>query len=64
VGEIDEMALAGIISVMLLHEQFIANPRTAAPAMPTRIVVGSKMITPDFLYHDQTYEESTTPAPA
>jgi asparagine synthase (glutamine-hydrolysing) len=64
VGEVDEMALVGIISVMLLHEQFIVRPKLAVPATPTRVVVGSKISTPNSLYHDPSYEEAATPTPA
>ena len=39
-SETDEMALVGVISSMLWHEQFIAAPRLAAPAEPNRVVVG------------------------
>lgn len=31
VGEVDDMALAGILSTQLLHEQFIANPKRTEP---------------------------------
>lgn len=41
VGEIDEMALAGVLSVMLLHEQLVADPATATPVKPGRVVVGN-----------------------
>ena len=40
-SETDEMALVGAISTMLLHEQLVASPRLAAPASPTRVVVGA-----------------------
>ncbi len=40
VGEIDEMALAGALSVMLLHEQLVAHPTLAEPAKPNRVVIG------------------------
>ena len=39
-SEGDEMALVGILSTMLLHEQLVARPRLAPPATPTRMVVG------------------------
>lgn len=44
-GEGDEMALVGVLSTMLLHEQFVENPRYAAPATPTRVVVGDTVET-------------------
>ena len=40
VGETDEMGLVGTISVMLLHDRFVAQPDLAARAEPTRVVVG------------------------
>lgn len=40
-GETDEMALVGIVSTGLLHEQLIRAPVLAAPAHPSRLVVGS-----------------------
>jgi asparagine synthase (glutamine-hydrolysing) len=40
VGETDEMALVGTISVMLLHEGLIARPELAPAGEPTRVVVG------------------------
>jgi asparagine synthase (glutamine-hydrolysing) len=41
VSEMDEMALVGVLSTMLLHDQMIAQPALAEPAVPTRIVVGA-----------------------
>jgi asparagine synthase (glutamine-hydrolysing) len=49
VSETDEMALVGCVSLMLLHEQLIANPDLAAPAQPTRVVVGDQIETNQFL---------------
>jgi asparagine synthase (glutamine-hydrolysing) len=46
VSETDEMALVGAISTMLLHEQFVARPALAAPARPTRVVVGATLEPP------------------
>jgi asparagine synthase (glutamine-hydrolysing) len=40
VGETDEMGLVGALSTMLLHEQLVERPALAAPAVPTRVVVG------------------------
>ncbi len=40
VGETDEMALVGTLSVMLLHERLVARPALADAAEPTRVVVG------------------------
>jgi asparagine synthase (glutamine-hydrolysing) len=45
VSETDEMALVGCVSLMLLHEQFIAKPVLARPAQPTRVVVGDQVRT-------------------
>jgi len=42
-SETDEMAIVGVISSMLWHEQFIAAPRLAAPAEPNRVVVGKNV---------------------
>jgi asparagine synthase (glutamine-hydrolysing) len=39
VSETDEMALVGIVSVMLLHEQLVEHPVPAAPVQPTKVVV-------------------------
>ena len=44
-GESDEMGLVGILSTMLLHEQFVKNPRLADPAVPNRVVVGDRVET-------------------
>ena len=46
VGETDEMALVGILSTMLLHERFVADPRPAEPLAADRVVVGSEMREP------------------
>ena len=43
VGETDEMALVGSLSVMLLHERFIANPTLAPAAEATKTVVGESV---------------------
>jgi asparagine synthase (glutamine-hydrolysing) len=42
VSETDEMALAGSMSLMILHDRLVANPRLASPLEPTRVVVGDK----------------------
>lgn len=46
-GETDEMAFVGVLSTMLLHEQLVARPALAPPAIPTRTVVGDRVETPD-----------------
>jgi asparagine synthase (glutamine-hydrolysing) len=45
VGETQEMALVGLITLMLLHDQFVADPALAPPAIPTRVVVGDSVVT-------------------
>lgn len=42
VSETDEMALTGVVSTLLLHEQFVASPALAAQAPATRVVVGGE----------------------
>ena len=34
------MAIMGLVSLMLFHEQFVASPSLAPPAVATRVVVG------------------------
>jgi asparagine synthase (glutamine-hydrolysing) len=46
VSETDEMALVGVLSVMLLHERFVADPRPAEPLVPDRVVVGDEVRLP------------------
>lgn len=55
VSEADQMALIGIISVMLLHEWFIARPNLASPPSPTSVVVGSESVDPDSIYHELSH---------
>jgi len=38
VSEVDEMALMGAISTMLLHESFIAAPSKSPAAVPVKMV--------------------------
>jgi len=45
VTESDEMALIGVLSVMLLHEQMVRRPSPAVPAEPQRVVIGSAVLT-------------------
>lgn len=56
VSETDEMALVGCISLMLLHEQMVLAPALAAPAQPTRVVIGDQVVADGFY---QTAGEST-----
>jgi asparagine synthase (glutamine-hydrolysing) len=46
IGETDEMALVGVVSTMLLHERFVADPTHADPAAPNRVVIGSDVVPP------------------
>jgi asparagine synthase (glutamine-hydrolysing) len=43
-SETDEMALAGSMSLMILHDRLVANPRLAPALEPTRTVVGDKVL--------------------
>ena len=44
-SETDEMALVGSLSLMLVHDRFVENPRLALPLEPTRVVVGGRVET-------------------
>jgi asparagine synthase (glutamine-hydrolysing) len=44
VSETDEMALVGCISLMLLHHHMVFMPTLAAPAQPTRVVIGDRVV--------------------
>ena len=46
VSESDEMALVGVLSVMLLDELFVRRPVLAAPAEPGRVVIGATVVSP------------------
>jgi asparagine synthase (glutamine-hydrolysing) len=46
IGETDEMALVGVVSTMLLHRRFVAEPRPSRPATPNRVVTGSDVAPP------------------
>ena len=48
VSESDEMALVGVLSVMLLDELFVRRPALAAPAQPTRVVIGATTVAPGY----------------
>ena len=45
VGETDEMALAGVVSTMLLHDRMISRPQLAEPSTLSRVVVGDTVQT-------------------
>jgi asparagine synthase (glutamine-hydrolysing) len=47
VGEIDEMALSGAVSTMLLHEQLVAYPVLAEPVVPNRVVIENEVVSPE-----------------
>jgi asparagine synthase (glutamine-hydrolysing) len=63
VSESDEMALVGILSVMLLDDLFIRRPVLAAPALPTRVVVGATPIVPGHSTPQGGLREPTAAAP-
>ncbi len=46
VSETDEMALVGVLSVMLLHDRFVERPPLAEPLVPDRVVVGGEVRVP------------------
>lgn len=46
-SESDEMGLVGILSTMLLDEQFVRNPRSAQAATPNREVYGTEVVAGD-----------------
>jgi asparagine synthase (glutamine-hydrolysing) len=45
VSETDEMALVGAVSLMLLHDRFVAAPRLAPAVEPVRVVVQGEAVT-------------------
>ena len=47
-SESDEMALVGVLSVMLLDELFVRRPVLAAPAAPTKVVIGATVVAPAY----------------
>lgn len=42
-SESDEMGLVGVLSTMLLHEEFVARPTRAEAAVPNRVVTGARV---------------------
>ena len=48
VSESDEMALVGVLSVMLLDELFVRRPVLARPAVPTKVVIGATVVAPGY----------------
>lgn len=45
-SESDEMGVVGVLSTMLLHEQFVSNPELAPRAITTRTVIGNAPVLP------------------
>jgi asparagine synthase (glutamine-hydrolysing) len=45
VSETDEMGFVASLTLMLLDDRFIENPRVAAPLVPGRVVVGDELVT-------------------
>ena len=46
IGEMDDMALVGILSLQLLHEQLVRRPRLAPGLSPDRLVIGGRVMDP------------------
>jgi asparagine synthase (glutamine-hydrolysing) len=46
VSETDEMALAGSVSLAVLHERLVASPSLAPAEEPARVVVGGEVVAP------------------
>jgi len=46
VGEMDGMALVGVLSIQLLHEQFVRAPRLTPNPTPRRVVIGDRVAHP------------------
>jgi asparagine synthase (glutamine-hydrolysing) len=63
VRESDEMALVGILSVMLLDELFVRRPVLAAPARPSRIVVGATVSSRTYPSYEGGRREPAPTAP-
>lgn len=63
VSESDEMALVGVLSVMLLDEMFVRRPRLAPPAIPNRVVVGATTVAPGFSTTEGGMREPASAAP-
>lgn len=47
VGEVDEMALVAVLSLVLLRAQFVGAPPSGALATPTRFVRGDRLASPE-----------------
>jgi len=46
IGETDDMALVGLLSLQLLHEQMIRRPALAPRVSPVRLVIGDRVVNP------------------
>ena len=64
VSESDEMALVGVLSTMLLHEQLVARPTLARSATPNRVVIGATIMTSANFGGEATRETESATAPA
>jgi len=63
VSESDEMALVGVLSVMLLDELFVRRPTLAAPAEPTKVVTGGTPMASAYPKHEGGMREPAGTAP-
>jgi asparagine synthase (glutamine-hydrolysing) len=63
VSESDEMALVGVLSVMLLDEIFVRRPTLAISAQPTKVVVGATPMLPTHPTVDGGMREPAGAAP-
>jgi asparagine synthase (glutamine-hydrolysing) len=43
-SETDEMGLVGVVTLMLLHDRFVARPQAAPPLEPSRLVVDGRVM--------------------
>jgi asparagine synthase (glutamine-hydrolysing) len=58
VSESDEMSLVGVLSVMLLDEQFVRRPVVAAHAEPNKVVIGGTVVASASLKREGGVRES------
>jgi asparagine synthase (glutamine-hydrolysing) len=63
VSESDEMALVGVLSVMLLDELFVRRPLLAGPAAPTKVVIGATTVAPGYVEPQGGLREPASTAP-
>ena len=63
VSESDEMALVGVLSVMLLDELFVRRPTPAAAATPTKVVIGATLIAAAYPNRQGEMRETAGTAP-